>query len=292
MVLMVSANGLFSQIKAKVFVESNAVLQGVPFKTSVILTGTNSNNNIRINLDGNETDNNADSSVFTIYPVMPGEYVKSMYIQVLDKDVLLYSDSFHIKYIVYPPIAYINSDESNIIYRKIATHMTITVPGIDPKNVMISASMGNVKNLGKGKYVFYVNNVDDRVIVNVTARIGDRFIPMGSKIFRVKSLPEPTVRFETGLDSNNQKLISYLYFSMPGELSYLQLKLDSFQLKWYSSGNCKNYSGNYDKLKQVVNSIGNTLKPGDVLIMENIYFSLISEADKISVTGKCFLIWN
>jgi gliding motility-associated protein GldM len=100
------------------------------------------------------------------------------------------------KYTVFPPIAAISADELNVFYVGLDNPISVAVAGVDSRNVNVGASAGQLVPAGAGKYkVLIPVRKGNDCIISVSAKMGDgRVVSMGSKKFRIRSVPKPVFR--------------------------------------------------------------------------------------------------
>jgi gliding motility-associated protein GldM len=117
------------------------------------------------------------------------------------------------EYVVFAPQAAISAEALNILYVGLENPLSISVGGVDPKNVLARAvgcivkgqlvsNVGQATNAsltGKdGKYRISIPKKMGDVQIQVTAKLPDgRMKPMGVRSFKVRTVPKP--RFKLGL---------------------------------------------------------------------------------------------
>jgi gliding motility-associated protein GldM len=89
---------------------------------------------------------------------------------------------------VAPPSVVISPTKMNVLYRGVDNPLEISVPGVDPSNLIVSGT--GVKKSGSGYMADVTRNKGGELKISVSVREGDKTKNMGSKVFRVKNLPD------------------------------------------------------------------------------------------------------
>lgn len=91
-------------------------------------------------------------------------------------------------YNVAPPSVVISPTKMNVLYRGVDNPLEISVPGVDPSNLIVSGT--GVKKSGNGYIADVTRNKGGELKISVSVKEGDKTKNMGSKLFRVKNLPD------------------------------------------------------------------------------------------------------
>lgn len=97
---------------------------------------------------------------------------------------------FEGNYNVAPPSVVISPTAMNVLYRGVDNPIEVGVPGVDPKNIVVSGP--GVRPAGNGQYIADVTKVSGKEM-NISVQVkeeGGRTKNMGSKTFRIKGLPQ------------------------------------------------------------------------------------------------------
>ncbi|MEY2970983.1 MAG: hypothetical protein RLZZ599_1356 [Bacteroidota bacterium] len=169
---------------------------------------------------------------------------------------------------VAPPSVVISPTKMNVLYRGVDNPLEISVPGVDPSNVIVNGS--GVSKVG-GSYIADVTrNQGGTMKISVSVKDGDGTKSMGSKEFRVKNLPDAqgNVFGKTdGLMSASLLSKAKVEATFPNFDFELPLKVTSFQIiiPPYAPIDCK---GN--TLDANAKAALDKAKPGSPVIIRNI----------------------
>ncbi len=98
---------------------------------------------------------------------------------------------FKTEYQVFNGQAAISADAMNILYIGVKNPITIAVPGVNPQNVIVNISSGNLARQEGNKYIANVSNTGQSIIT-VSARLSNGTTKlMGRSVYRVRNLPKP-----------------------------------------------------------------------------------------------------
>tara|TARA_R110001592_G_scaffold307299_2_gene580629 strand:- start:134563 stop:136293 length:1731 start_codon:yes stop_codon:yes gene_type:complete len=160
--------------------------------------------------------------------------------------------------------AVIDPSKLNVLYRTLANPLTVSVPGADSDNISISVTGGcSVKKIKGGSFEVTppkTLKTNSTVTVSVSVRKDGRTSSKGSKVFKIKTIPDPFVTF-VGNDGSD----GTMDVNLMKRGTMLKAKLDENFLFDGISWNVKSYkvtinSGGDDYSKTVS---GERL-PGDV----------------------------
>ena len=89
---------------------------------------------------------------------------------------------------VAPPSVVISPTKMNVLYRGVDNPLEISVPGVDPSNLIVSGT--GVKKSSSGYIADVTRNRGGELKISVSVKDGEKTSNMGSKLFRVKNLPD------------------------------------------------------------------------------------------------------
>ena len=117
-------------------------------------------------------------------------------------------------YFVAKPVAVVSLDNMQVLYAGIENPITVSVPGVDGRNVKASIIEGNGKlapGEGEGKYMLTPANGCKKIVVGVDAVIDRGAQRMGAPIFKVREIPAPVITvggFSNGAKVSRSSLAS------------------------------------------------------------------------------------
>lgn len=99
---------------------------------------------------------------------------------------------FSTVYNVSPPTATVSPTKMNVFYRGLDNPISVSVPGVAPNNISVSASGGSISG-GNGNFIVKPG-AGNECNINVSAKMPDgKTVSMGTFKFRVKRVPTPTL---------------------------------------------------------------------------------------------------
>ena len=90
--------------------------------------------------------------------------------------------------LIFTPGVVISPTKMNVLYRGVDNPLEVSVPGVDPSKLIVSGA--GVKKSGNGYIADVTRNKGGKMKISVSVKDGDKVTNMGSKEFRVKSLPD------------------------------------------------------------------------------------------------------
>ena len=130
-----------------------------------------------------------------------------------------------------PTEAVISADKMNVVYRGLDNPISVSLPGVADKDILVTAT--GLQKVGSGKYLLKPDNKKEvKVYVKATLSSG---IVNSNKLFRIKDVPPATamLRGESGLLSLPRSSISGLTVEagLPDFVFDLTLDVLSFKIK-------------------------------------------------------------
>ena len=170
---------------------------------------------------------------------------------------------------VAPPNVVIAATKMNVLYRGVDNPLEVSVPGVDPANIIVSNPQ--IKKDGKGNYLADVTRFrGGEIDVKVSVRDGETTKSMGSKKYRIKNLPDAAGEIfgkTDGLMSANLIKRAKVEAKFNNFDFELPLKVNSFQIivPPFAPIDCK---GN--TLSSNAKAALDKAKPGTPVIIRNI----------------------
>ncbi|MBS3914274.1 MAG: hypothetical protein KG003_07220 [Bacteroidetes bacterium] len=185
----------FDKTMAVISTPSSAVLQGQVYEADLILAAYDSKSDLKMTAGGSAVEVKDGVGKYKVTGGTPGEFNYKVQIAVPKPGGGTELKEAEGKYTVFPSIAAISADELNVFYVGLDNPISVAVAGVDPSKVRVAASAGNLVMVGKGKYQVRIPvRQGNECNIAVQAQIGDRFIPMGNKRFRIRNVPKPVFR--------------------------------------------------------------------------------------------------
>jgi gliding motility-associated protein GldM len=196
----VGANAIkFDSVIPVIRAQTSAVLTGQTYEADIILAAYDSRSNMTMTVNGSPIEVKDGMGKYKASSSSPGEYSFEIGINVPKPQGGFEQKTDKGKYSVFAPSAAISADELNVLYVGLDNPLSITVAGVDPRNVNVSVNTAEVQLVSKGGG-HYLAKLPARkggdCIISVTAKVGDRVVPMGTKKFKLRNVPRPA--FQAG----------------------------------------------------------------------------------------------
>ncbi len=201
----------FDALQARVIAPTSYVLLGQKYQADVFLAAYSSTSNPKILVGDVDTAKKAIRGTGTEIPVSGGlgkyevtatsEGIKKWggLITVKNPETNVEeSYPFEASYVAARPSTVISADKMNVLYIGVDNPMSISVPGVANDLVVASITGGGGTlskdpKAGGGKYIAKVTTQGEATI-NVTAKMDNKNMPMGSMKYRVKRVPDPVAK--------------------------------------------------------------------------------------------------
>lgn len=178
-----------NRFEAKIIPKSNVVVAGDKFEADIILVAYDTNKKADVHINGWKDIPLQDGKAkYITYAMGEGKQDVSGFITYYEGDKVkkLY---FATEFDVIPSNVTFIASAMNVLYIGIENPIRVLVPGVEPKNVVLSIANGSLKSDGGGNFSATVNNAGDvKILVKVKADKGpDKLV--GTMLFRAKPLP-------------------------------------------------------------------------------------------------------
>jgi hypothetical protein len=186
----------FDKLAAVISAPNSAIMQNQTYEADIMLAAYNSKAQMNITVGGSAVEIKDGIGKYKVTGGSPGEFNYKVNIAVPGPGGKIENLTAEAKYSVFPPMAAISADELNVFYVGLDNPISVAVAGVDSRNVAVSASAGNLQNIGGGRYkVLFPARQGNESIISVSAKMGDgRVVPMGSKKFKIRNVPRPVFR--------------------------------------------------------------------------------------------------
>ena len=186
----------FDKLAAVISAPNSAIMQGQTYEADIMLAAYNSKAQMNITANGAAVEIKEGIGKYKATGVTPGEMSYKVNITVPGPGGKTENLVAEAKYSVFPPMAAISADELRVFYVGLENPISVAVAGVDPKNISVSVSAGNLQRRPDGRYnVLFPARTANESIVSVTAKMGDgRVMNMGSQKFKIRNVPKPVFR--------------------------------------------------------------------------------------------------
>ncbi len=200
-----AADYKFDAILPVVSAKTGAVVTGQTYEADIILAAYNSKANMKVFVNEREIPVEAGRGKYKVTPQSPGSNKMNVKIEIPKPGGGTDIKTAEAEFTAFAPQATIAATNMNVLYVGLKNDISVSVGGVDPKNVIvsISPSSSGIRLTGSGgKYAIELNNSyqSQVVTVNVAAKIDGGIKSMGKQLFRIKQVPKP--RLTAGSISN------------------------------------------------------------------------------------------
>lgn len=210
----------FDNMKALVNPKSNFVMAGTNYEADILLVAANSQSNYKIKIGDDFLPLKEGIGKYMAAAKGVGNHQLEGEIIMPGKDPL----PFKTQWTSFMPSATVSPVNMNVLYVGLDNPVQISVPGIDPNNVIVSMEGGTLKKENGTLFVATVNGGKEAK-VKVSAKMPDGSIKsMGAMDFRVRYVPKPTAAL--GALGSGSYSVARIYAQRD-----VQLYLDDFFFK-------------------------------------------------------------
>ena len=194
-----AADYKFDKLIPVVSSATSAVLTNQMYEANILLAAYNSKAQMIVTVNGRPIEVVDGVGKYKVTSSSPGSQKYKVGIQV-PKPNGGGSDNYETEaeYSVFAPQAAISADELNVLYVGLPNPISVSVGGVDPKNVTVSVVGGGVSlraaKPGQFNALVPVRNGND-CFIKVTAKLPDgRTVSMGDKKFKIRNVPKPVFK--------------------------------------------------------------------------------------------------
>ena len=190
----------FDQVRARVIPKATTIMQGDNYEADIFVAAYDSKADLRVKVNGKEIVGDAADSGSVRWVVGTAglgvqKYSGEIYVKKESGEVAY---PFSGEYFVTLPSAVVSLTNMNVIYAGIDNPFSVSVPGVNSKDVYVSASAGTIRpdteSQSGGSYVINVTKVAP-VVLTVEADVNGQRKKMGEFKYRCKSIPAPILKF-------------------------------------------------------------------------------------------------
>lgn len=190
-----------NSINAEVIPNSRIITLGQEYSAKIILSSVDTTKRPSIYVDGKKLKDN----LYGIYKSIPnklGTFTIDGYITTQNNNGDTIKSNFKSEYTVVEPIATVAPKLMNVIYLGIDNPIEISIPEFSSDKILVSIDNGTIYNKGREWIIKPLYSNKDATI-KISAKTEDnKVIPFGSKVLRVRSLPDPSSYIELKEGSN------------------------------------------------------------------------------------------
>jgi len=225
----------FDQIEARVVPRSQIVMAGDSYEAEVFVAAYDTRQQPTVRVNGREVPVEDGIGRLNIPARREGAQNFSGVIEVITPAGIIQEYPFEGEYMVQAPSVTVSADAMNVFYAGIDNPVSVSVPGLTDENINASISGGSITRRGGGNYIVRVPGTVDNVTVSVNARIGGTTRSMGTRQFRVRTIPDPTPRvagIESGdIDRDRIRVSPVVSAAMPEDFDFdMDFEIASFSM--------------------------------------------------------------
>ena len=187
----------FDQIAMISRPKSTYIIQGGVYETDINVAAYDSKQHFTATVNGQQLNSTDSGSVHyrTVCNTLGVQRITgTAYVTTPDGGTQEYPISDN--YFVAKPVAVVSLDNMQVLYAGIENPITVSVPGVDGRNVKASIIEGNGKlapGEGEGKYLLTPANGCKKIVVGVDAVVDKGSQRMGAPVFKVREIPAPVI---------------------------------------------------------------------------------------------------
>lgn len=271
----------FDQVRARVIPKATTVMQGDNYEADIFVAAYDSKADLRVKVNGKEIVGDAADSGSVHWVVGTGglgaqKYSGEIYVKKESGEVAY---PFSGEYFVTMPSAVISLTNMNVIYAGIDNPFSVSVPGVNSKDVFVTASAGTIRpnpdDKSGGSYLINVTKVAP-ITMTVEANIDGKRKKMGEFKYRCKSIPAPILKFgkyegNCSMKPEELKAIGGFKVAMKDfEFKIPPLKVTSFSFNMQASGKSDVQIRNTDRFDPEIRSMLDKARRGQKVYIDDV----------------------
>ncbi|WP_423737098.1 gliding motility protein GldM [Chitinophaga caseinilytica] len=185
----------FDKMAAFVSLNSKSFTPGQKLKATVVMGAYSSTVNPTIVINGQPVAASEGKGVYELEVKSVGEFKIAGIIELMKPNGQLIKEPFEETYKVSSAATSISADKMNVMYVALQNPISITAAGVpsDKVNASISGCGGQITKKGPGEFVVTVSSTG-KAVITVTAEVDGKMTTLDSKEFRVKNVPDPSIK--------------------------------------------------------------------------------------------------
>lgn len=178
-----------NELNAYVIPQSAIVMRGGKYSADVVLAAVDTTCRPSVFLNGSPLP--AGQSHIELTAAAAGSHSYSGFIEVTRGDGVTDRRPFSSSYTVIEPMATVSATMMNVLYSGIDNPLSVSVPGVPMADINVEMKNGTLVRNGNG-WIARPGKPGSEAVINVSARMEGKIVPVGSTAFRVRKLPDPS----------------------------------------------------------------------------------------------------
>lgn len=179
-----------NQLNAYVIPNSQTIVQGGKFSAHIIMAAVDTTQRPRIFIGNRQV--GLHNGLYEVNCGNIGDFNLTGHMEMTDASGSIVRRNFTQKYTVIAPSATVSADLMNVLYAGYNNPISISVPGIPSNKIVATMSGGTLQPVGAGKYIARPSKIGVNTQIVVSCQTEGRMQKMGSFLFHVRRLPDPT----------------------------------------------------------------------------------------------------
>ena len=205
---------LGNKLAAYVIPTSNYVMKGSKYSAQIVVAAIDTTLRPDYYIDGKEINRHG---LYEVNTSTTGQKRYEGYVSIMNDDEIIRLP-FWSEYTVAEPALVISNNDMNILYRGYDNKFSVSVPGVPDEKLRVSVN-GASSSQRKGYWIITPADGAKTVTISVQAEVDGKMQLIGSKEYRVKSLPTPNVYFAVnGKEYSSGSIASSVLQKRDGEI--------------------------------------------------------------------------
>lgn len=270
----------FDKTAALIIAESTNVMEGSQFKAKVALMAYNSTAATNILVNGVKVNVVDGIGEYVASASGVGAHKVEAKIETVDPNTGLptFVSAAPIEWTSFKSAATVSADAMNVLYVGLDNPLSISVPGVTPKNTKVTWGPGiTPKDLGNGKYTVQVSSGTKETTITVSALMPDGTTKrMGEPSkFRIKTVPKPVAQLGSLVSGTYAKgqiaLQSTLYAYLDGFVfDGVKFTVTKYRAIFVPKKGYMEESSVTGNSANAIKAYANKAKPGDIILIDGI----------------------
>lgn len=185
--------------------------------------------------------------------------------------------------------------KQNVLYIGVDNPVTISIPGVNPSNLIVSVSSGTVTESGRPGYYIIRVTEGHKIFLTVNYRKLGSEVSAGTFEFRIKKIPDPVayvnaIRHEGMMQKADLQTLTGVFTRMENFDFDYAFKPESFSMSVIENGVWKEYTAQGPAITQEMKTALNNAKPEEKIIFHSIMTkgpdSAVRKVNDVVITVK------